>query len=249
MASNKKSPISATTTSVVEVINFVKQFPETAIFRGENNIYDSLKPKIGRLFDNYYKKTELNSFESSFKDFENSIYSDFARYCEPYIEDVSIEDEVKVLTIGQHYGLPTRLLDWTENILVAIYFAIEGDHESDRRIHIYNTTRIIGVAEVFSDKATLIHKYYPPIIHKRIISQSSLFTVCRYPYIDMGKQVEGRTDQIFTEVRIPHENVASIRSELSKLGINGKSIWPDIDGVIKYIEWFYSEKYSDLRKL
>ena len=123
MTNNPEDSIHAT--SVAEIIEFVNKFPDTAIFRGENKIYNSLKPKIGRLFDNYQERTVLHDIESSFKDFENSIHNYFTRYCEPYIENVSVEDEVKVLTIGQHYGLPTRLLDWTENILVAIYFAIE----------------------------------------------------------------------------------------------------------------------------
>ena len=107
---------------------------------------------------------------------------------------------------------------------------------------------MVGIEEVFSDKLTYIHKYYPPIIHKRIISQSSLFTVSKYPYVDIGELVEGKKDQIFAEILIPNKNVAGIRSELSKLGINGKSIWPDIDGVVKYIEWFFSEKYTELKE-
>ncbi|MBC8204830.1 FRG domain-containing protein [bacterium] len=235
---------------VIDIINYAKQFPESAIFRGENRIYDSLKPKIGRIFEDFCKKFQIdseNEIQDVFNKFENEIRDDFSRCSEPYIRDfgINIDDEVRILVVGQHYGLPTRLLDWTENILTAVYFAVEGTYPENRRIYIFNTNQeILSDVEVFSDKFSGVRKYLPPIVHGRIIAQSSIFTVSFEPYIDMHEQKNNNQDYWLREIIIPYQSVGNIRDDLNKLGVNGKSIWPDIDGIVKYINWFYLEKYS-----
>jgi len=84
------------------------------VFRGENSLKYRLRSKFGRL----QTKNPANNQE-----IEKGILKEFARLSVPHL-DARFANDWELLAIAQHHGLPTRLLDWTLNPLIAAHFAM-----------------------------------------------------------------------------------------------------------------------------
>jgi hypothetical protein len=67
-------------------------------------------------------------------DKEGEIRLDFKRHAWPYLPVTAREpdNEWERYFLMQHYGLPTRLLDWSESALVALYFAVQEPFGNNR---------------------------------------------------------------------------------------------------------------------
>src|SRR5678816_2453674 len=110
----------------------------TVIYRGMKSVKFPLMPKIGRIIP----PDSIGSREAN----EKEIIRLFKERALRFLEFMPGNDW-DWLALGQQYGLPTRLLDWTENPLVACYFAVEEASEEDRVIYAYQNHSYIEVED------------------------------------------------------------------------------------------------------
>ncbi|WP_433631177.1 FRG domain-containing protein [Halomicrococcus sp. NG-SE-24] len=99
----------------------INRFRPPFAYRGISREYDSLPTSLIRLG----RKQETERFETSHgADVEADILRNFIKYAKK--ESLSSRSEWHQLSVAQHYGLPTRILDWTFSPLVALHFATSG---------------------------------------------------------------------------------------------------------------------------
>lgn len=88
-------------------------------FRGESGSDPPLRPKIA----GYLKEQE------------NYLLQSFRRKAGGIANTPPREQTDMWLFLAQHYGVPTRLLDWTEGALLGLYFAVNRLNKSNPRVY------------------------------------------------------------------------------------------------------------------
>jgi len=118
--------------TIEDVIRNLCELPNNYIYRGHANAEWSLESTLERLIGPKWTKDAAQKFEQYSLQVFQSKYHLYDR------ENVVPDSKLAWLSLMQHYGVPTRLLDFTSSPFVAIYFAVEAyDHRSGDDLAIF----------------------------------------------------------------------------------------------------------------
>jgi len=147
--------------------------PESGpVYRGQG----SDKPMIPGLF----RDPCLSTGNHGWRDYENTLIRMFFREAVPYLETIppGVTDRI---VLAQHFGVPTRTLDWTRSPLIALYFAVEDlDSETNGVVWCFKPGPVRFVShENWNElyQITTPELYLPEKFFERAITQQAVLTL------------------------------------------------------------------------
>lgn len=236
-----------------DVCNSVMKGDEEFWFREQANINWELAPSALR----YPTDNERNK--------ALDLVSEFKRMAEIKLTNPpGIEAQLKWIQLARHYGLPTRLLDWTRNAGIALYFACSDEIKEDGGVYILNPKNLNSQARLAGSRVGLarsrvfdagadaeIIKPYLELSgaqHERGCPSIAIHPVWNSERIVLQQGVftlAGSKDFALTDKQSPglyclqirKEYKESLRMELERVGINEMAIFPEPEHTCNYLMW------------
>jgi hypothetical protein len=255
--------VSVTTNSlsgfVAEVEIIVKRFTPRGVdwyvspwFRGHSNVQWSLEPAWHRQASPGRKKGDAWYNE-------HNLLLEFKLHAPRYLSTLPATDW-EWLFVMQHYGLPTRLLDWTESALLGLYFAVRDNKgDTDAGVWALNpwwlNNRSLGRRFIPAAGEPVLGPWSPrtergrlegllPVairpVHgsPRIAAQKGVFTVHgrRQGALDAMSRLRVDNGPGLCLIEISADAIADVRRQLAIAGISETSAFQELEGLCREIK-------------
>jgi hypothetical protein len=212
-----------------------KEYGRLRLFRGQADNW----PLLPRLF-------RVNRRPEELTELERRLLDAFQGRCLYLLPSVPSE-KYDMMSLAQHYGLRTRLLDWSRNPLMGLFFSVSALYLPAPTVYIYDATldqlnkgrRLNGEAGIQDREDTLV---LSPTPHsQRVVAQAGYHTVHSLLRNDGGVRVQSLENspgdcKRLTLVTIEPTKAHNIRWELQDMGIHAATVFGDLASVCREIQ-------------
>jgi len=210
------------------------------IYRGHGDSLWKLEPTIDRVI----KFPKSKRRETLLESFKLEIRGRRGRNPPP------LETEYDYWALGQHHGLHTPLLDWTESPFVSLFFAAEKALEiKSKKLSVFalsqncvekrnkNIREDDAIKPINGRKPTVRIFKSNSDENNRLVSQRGLFT--RGPNnMDLEawiKAFEGTVGAMeLIKITMPNKDISDCLRYLNRMNINNSTLFPDLSGASEY---------------
>ena len=228
-------------------------------FRGQSDAKWTLNPSISRHFD--YLRDHLGVNTIAEQDLEFYMLQNFKKTARLYTERLPNEsDDLEWLALMQHYGCPTRLLDFSFSPYIALFFAVSNG-TTDFSLFIiplealetnWEKNKAIKICKKANCKATLtesVAAFEPKLVADRQLFQQSVFLCPTSIRTPVGKCILGKEflDEV-KKIRITKTLRRDFLRELNKMNINMATLFPGLQGYCESLKTLPLYSHHSLRQ-
>jgi hypothetical protein len=174
------------------------------VWRG---VTDASWPMHSSLVRAYVGKHGVVPTESLLRRFERSVIAEAREWDLDWHRGTGRLVSLELLATLQHFGVPTRLIDFTFNPLIALWFAVEADSPSDGRVFAIDASnRLVSrrlalrpdpwwwrePPRVDSPWSTESWVWRPPPLEERIVRQQGCFLTGGVPSTQPARAMRER---------------------------------------------------------